>query len=358
MGETPAKTRKHILMVFASSPQNKPVALPVQPANIPDTLRALPCWVVWRFVPDVDKETEQVQHYDKPPLCTRGGPASSTNPSTWSTFADALSAYERGGLDGIGLALSPSPDNVGDILVAVDLDHCRDCETGAVEDWAQEIIDALSTYTEASPSGEGIRMFLRGQLPPHGRKRGNIECYCNGRYVTVTGHHVAGTPTRVESRNAEMLAVHKKVFPEVHQEPTSPKTNGDYRPLDLSDIELIEKAKAAKNGHKFAALWTGDTSGYSSASEADLALCRHLAFWCGPHQSDRLDALFRQSGLYRSKWNRLDYRQRTIALAYRGLTDSYTPAGVRLQSRQTDIAQPKPPPPPRERGQRQRPRPQ
>ena len=90
----------------------------------------------------------------------------------------------------------------------------------------------------------------------------------------------------------------------------------------ISDQELIEKAKNAKNGAKFTALWSGDTSFYASQSEADLALCCLLAFWTGGDY-ERIDRLFRQSGLYREKWERDDYREQTIHKAYENTTEFY-----------------------------------
>ena len=91
--------------------------------------------------------------------------------------------------------------------------------------------------------------------------------------------------------------------------------------------ELIEKAKNAKNGAKFTALWEGLTDGYDSQSEADLALCCLLAFWTGGDR-DRIDRLFRQSGLYREdKWGgREDYRERTINAALEQTTEFYDPS--------------------------------
>ena len=87
----------------------------------------------------------------------------------------------------------------------------------------------------------------------------------------------------------------------------------------MTDSELVNRAMRATNGEKFSRLWVGDTSQYASPSnegrsEADLALCSLLAFWCGPDE-DRIDRLFRQSGLYRQKWEREDYRALTLAVA-------------------------------------------
>ena len=103
-------------------------------------------------------------------------------------------------------------------------------------------------------------------------------------------------------------------------------------PVDngLSDSEVIQKALAASNGVRFSRLWNGDTSGYGSHSEADLALCGMLAFWTGG-DATRIDTLFRQSGLYRKKWDRNDYRNRTIREALSGKTEFYkVPETVKL----------------------------
>jgi hypothetical protein len=304
----------------------KPKALPVIPDSIPLDLRAMTCRLVWMYVEEVDPETGETD-WDKPPLNARGGAGSSTNRRTWSTFDIAIDAYQRGGLDGIGMVLpAAKKDEAGTVLIGVDLDNCRDPQTGVIEQWAQQIIDTLNTYTEVSPSGTGFRLFLRGRLPPDGRKRKDFECYCWARYVTVTGQHLDGTPLTIEDREAEILAVHKKIWPE-HHEPKQTSTTSSGQPVDLTDLELIEKAKRMKKGAgaKFAALWSGDTSGYASKSEADLALVNYLAFFCGPNSSARVDALFRQSGLFRSKWNRKDYRDRTIAKAFDGRTEYCQP---------------------------------
>ena len=76
------------------------------------------------------------------------------------------------------------------------------------------IVQQLDSYTEISPSGTGLRIFIRAKLPPKDRKIGNFECYESGRYLTVTGHHVEGTPLSVEQRQLEMTQVHTDMFAE------------------------------------------------------------------------------------------------------------------------------------------------
>ncbi len=103
---------------------------------------------------------------------------------------------------------------------------------------------------------------------------------------------------------------------------------GKERPAtapELADNELLEKARQAKNGTQFSRLydrgdWKG--AGYKSHSEGDQALCNMLAFWVG-NDSGKIDAFFRQSAMYRDKWEREDYRQRTIGAAVAATSNVY-----------------------------------
>src|ERR1039457_4494756 len=74
-----------------------------------------------------------------------------------------------------------------------------------------------------------------------------------------------------------------------------------------SDEDLLERARAAANGAKFARLWAGDTSEHGGdASAADLALASMLAYWC-EGDLGQMDRLFRRSGLMRPKWDERHY---------------------------------------------------
>ena len=79
---------------------------------------------------------------------------------------------------------------LGGGYAGVDLDACRDPETGAMTAEAHAMILALSSYTEISPSGTGVHILLRGRLLPGRRRQGHVEIYADGRYFTVTGQHV------------------------------------------------------------------------------------------------------------------------------------------------------------------------
>jgi putative DNA primase/helicase len=158
-------------------PPPKPTALLVIPEPIPDELKAIDQWVVWRYAWQKGK-------WDKPPLQSRSGNlASTTKPKTWSTFDAAMAAYETGTVDGIGFVFAKK-----NRLVGIDLDHCRDLETSLIEPWALEIIHSFRTYTELSPSGTGIHIIAGGVLPGPGVKTARVEMYDTGRYFTMTGH--------------------------------------------------------------------------------------------------------------------------------------------------------------------------
>ena len=134
------------------------------PDNIPKELQPFDQWVCWRWEEREGKRT-------KPPVNARtGGYASSTNRATWSAFTKAVATFEAGKADGIGFVFCEHCPFAG-----VDLDDCRDPQTGVIEPRAQEIIRALNSYTEVSPSETGVKIFLRGSLPPGAPEGGNKD---------------------------------------------------------------------------------------------------------------------------------------------------------------------------------------
>jgi len=191
-----------------------------------------------------------------------------------------------------------------------------------------DIIHKMNSYSEFSPSGEGIRIFVKGTLPDGvtGRKKGNIEIYQAVRYLTVTGHASKNMPQTIEARQEAINEFYKQIFEAPKPEQPKPNRNNGQH-LELEDNVLLEKALSAKNGDKIKRLYDGDCSEYPSQSEADLALCSLLAFWT--KDSTQLDRLYRASNLYREKWDEKHYEdgetygQKTISKALAGSTEHF-----------------------------------
>lgn len=275
-------------------------------------LERWPQWVGWRYGARRGDKREKAPHNP-----STGRRASVADPTTWTTYAEACAGAPAH--DGIGFVLTAADPYVG-----IDLDACRDPETGSVEPWAQAIVERLASYTEVTPSGRGLRVWVRGTLPAGGRRRGRVEMYDRGRFFTVTGQHLAGTPTTIEDRQAELAGLHAELFgcPPPTNSPPPPTVS---TPVDTDDDALLTRARAAENGAKFAALWRGewDAAGHPSQSEADLALAGMVAYWTGG-DAERVDRLFRRSGLMRPKWDEphagdgRTYGEMTIAKALAG----------------------------------------
>ena len=156
-------------------------------------IRDLKQWVCWRT------ETREGKPTKIPYAPLTGRRADSTNPETWAGYGEAISACEEHGYHGVGFVFTAEDD-----LCGVDLDKCLDPRTGELEAWAQEIIDELDSYAEISPSGTGIHVLVRGTLPPGRNRKGRFEAYDRGRYFTVTGKHLAGTPKTIEGRQEHL----------------------------------------------------------------------------------------------------------------------------------------------------------
>lgn len=283
---------------------------------IPSELKALPNWVCYRYFYD-----DGIDKYRKMPINPRDmEPAKSNDPTTWTDYDTAVHAAEE--CDGIGFMFSNSP------YFGVDIDGVRDEieRYKAGEDTIiAEFVDTLQSYTELSRSGNGIHIICRGKLPPSGRRKGNVEMYENGRFFVMTGN-VAAEYADISDCTEAIKVLHEKYI----GGGTSPSSSPALPPaeLALTDSELLDRAKNAKNGAKFARLYAGDIAGYTSQSEADMALCNHLAYWTGC-DAERMDRMFRGSGLFREKWLReqsgTTYGALTIQKAILDCRNVYTP---------------------------------
>ena len=164
----------------------KPDALDVDPNGVPEALKAREQWVLWSYTWKDDRG-----EWTKIPKQTTGAHASSTDPDTWSSFVDVLARYQEGNYDGIGFVLSEDG-----LVAGVDLDDCRDPDSGEIGEWATSVVDELDTFAEVSPSGTGAHALGCGCLPDRRTRAAAVgaavhaELDADGRYPSVTGHRL------------------------------------------------------------------------------------------------------------------------------------------------------------------------
>lgn len=225
--------------------------LPVNADGIPAEIKGVAQWVLWRVERRDNKPT-------KVPYAPDGAHYAKTNDaSTWGTIDDVFARYLTGDFSGVGFVFTADDDYCG-----IDLDGCRDPETGAVDEWAQAVLDTFPTYSEISPTGSGIKLFLRGGLPTkktgektkehnrppgggHGGKTPGIETYHRGRFFAVTGHRLDGSPAEIVECNGELTEWFRRTFtPKPAAKPNGRPnaTNGGHRERD--NRTLINRAKA------------------------------------------------------------------------------------------------------------------
>jgi hypothetical protein len=222
----------------AATRSPKPSYKFVEPAQTPALayLQRFRRWVGWKYVwrapmPAVEDIHGKLRPatpgcWTKKPITWAETSASTNDPNTWNTYAKVLEGQKKRGFTGIGFVLAakdysvkpaktirdPAERRNGDRLTGIDLDHCRDPATGIIDPWAQEIINCAETYTEVSPSGEGIRLFARGKIRSVLKyNSAGVEIYVGGRYLTVTGTHVAGTPDEIRPARKTIFALRERV---------------------------------------------------------------------------------------------------------------------------------------------------
>jgi hypothetical protein len=277
-----------------------------------EELARYPQWVAWEH--QRDKKLPIDPHTWRP--------ADATNPKTWGNHEHALEAAGRN--EQVGFVFSEH-----DPFTGIDLDDCIS-EDGEVAPWAMEIVKALDSYTEVSPSGTGLKIWVRGRKPGEKCRTGNIEIYDKGRFFTFTKRVLH--KGSIEDRQDELERLYYKLFPK--EESTNQDLHGGFDGGDRfggDDADLLDKARNARTtGKLFSQLYDyGETAMHSyDHSKADMALCGMLAYWtaCDEEQMDRL---FRASKLMRKKWNERrgtsTYGENTIARAIKGCRNVYDP---------------------------------
>ena len=223
----------------------------VHPEQIPQVLLSHPQWVCWRHVDRGEGKKPDKQPVNPRTLANAGVHWA----NTWTPFEVAYATYQKyynKRVYGIGFVLTPT-----DPFVAVDLDAC--VQEDEIDSKAAKVIQTLGSYTEVSPSGHGIHILVACPEFQDNMRRQDIEVYSHSRYVTITGHHVTGTPPEISVVSTDLIA---SLLPAA-SEPASSASIPVARPVaySASDTELWELIFAHdKYGHQHLKRFQGDTS--------------------------------------------------------------------------------------------------
>ncbi len=281
-------------------------------SRVPIQLKQKKNWVRWKL--------EEINgRLTKIPYQLNGSKASSTNPETWNTFDSIVKGAAIDRTQGIGIMTDGS-------FIGFDLDGCLNPQTGELAPWALPIVNACG-YVEITPSGTGVRGYVAGTLPP-GRRRFaidvaagfgdkvGIEAYSEKRFFTVTGERLGNSSSLIADTNViyELCETTSREYAAQKK-----KTAQGFQADDKDSSVQFHSVPGTVVTSKLAVLMYGqivsqkpfvikdEHGNYVTApsqSEADMSLAVLLAMKHGD-SADAIDADFRESSLYRPKWDRL-----------------------------------------------------
>lgn len=174
-------------------------------------------WICWRLEPAAKRGKPTKVPYNP----HNGRKASSTNVQTWGTLEEAEEACQQYLYNGVGFVFTAD-----DGLVGVDIDHCRDAQSGDLNEVAAAILARAQTYTEISPSGAGLHLFFHGTMPEAGNKntKNGVEMYGHSRYFTMTGNVLPGCPDTITDGSDILPWIHAAYI-----KPEKPQRKGARR---------------------------------------------------------------------------------------------------------------------------------
>jgi putative DNA primase/helicase len=272
--------------------------------NIPAMLKQHPNWVCWGI-------------WDAPPkspfeplslLSGRPSPAKAGVRETWGSYHAATECVRHGLAAGIGYEFDGG-------VYGVDLDHV--IEAGTLTPQAGDIVGKLASYTEVSPSGSGLHLFVTApgaNTTRHRKKDCFLEIYNERRYFTVTGN-IYGSAKSIESRTAELQAIHDQfLLPEPVQ-----NNNHLTSPIPSAGQERF-LCMGLQRDKMFAALWAGARRNGNESAD-DIALMNKLAYWCNADPEAMIRAFLsspyhgQKGEAHKKKCRRSDYLQKTAKSA-------------------------------------------
>jgi putative DNA primase/helicase len=284
-------------------------------ANVPQDLKDRHQWVLWKTKIRAGRPT-------KVPYQPNGIEADSSDPKTWSTYTEAVGTYPEGGYDGIGFVFDPLDPYAG-----VDLDHCINAD-GTIKPKAKAILERLNSFSEISPSGTGVKVFLKAKNPVSIRSKDGkfqqgfsskkadleIEIYYGYRFFTLTGNVLPEYPATIEDRNQGLTDIFRSVFADrgyfSEQPPQREYDAPEGEPLSDDAAERLQELFAADPTFK-AELCTPAPVG--KRSDAEFHLCARL--WEAGFSEPEIYAIMDSSP--QTKWGERNdgYKRETIRKA-------------------------------------------
>lgn len=249
-------------------------------------------------IQELASRNQWVCRREKAPASRTGGLIDVTAAKNWTTFENALKAVDKLCLSGVGFVLSEE-----DPYTCVDIDKCCDATTGQILETAQYVLAQLGSYSEYSPSGRGVHIWIRGIVDNLSGSRfrvGNlgIEVYSSKRYMTVTGDHIEGTPTEIRDGAISLAGLLSDDLKRSTIDAAQPPAEMDRPKNGGIEDETILNHLRLNADH--AALIEGNFSTYPSQSEAVYALVRAIARFT--RDKAQIDRIFRQTKLFSGKW--------------------------------------------------------
>lgn len=288
--------------------------------NIPKEMKEFNNWVLYKIRPKKDNKGNIKN--TKIPYQPINKMAKVNDRHTWSSFYIVKNKAEKEArrYDGIGFVFTDST------IMGIDIDHC--IVDNKLSDIATDILKTVNSYAEYSPSGEGIHIYINGninlykgfKLPKLG-----LEIYEKDRYFTVTGNVING----YEKLSSDVTGVEKiydKYFNTTSKLQLQKKNNLQF--MEIDDNKLLDKINNSKQAEAFKNLYYDGIA--SDNSSADLSLCNILAFWTCKNFA-QMDRLFRKSALFRKKWDEIHYNNgetygtHTLNLAIKNCSNIYDP---------------------------------
>lgn len=245
-------------------------------------------WVAWK------RYTRPNGTIGKMPIAPETGqPADKTKMAHWGTLAQARNRARRDHLDGVGICLT-----VDDPFLCIDLDSA--IADGWPSAMAVELITTFPTYTEYSPSGTGLHIWLKSdeQVNRNLKQSAGIEIYSHDSFITWTGNRYPGAPNCIAWGSVGWLLERYTKTKPVPQHSAQRHSRGS----SADDAKLWELIFRFDRTQRLRRLYSGDLSvAGGDHSQAVIITLNTLArFTAGDHA--RMRRMIEQTGIPKDKW--------------------------------------------------------